>query len=244
MRSRTTSFGDHQVDDDVEGRLGGDGRQRLGLADRAGEAVEDPAPLGVGLVEPVVDDADHDVVGDEVAGVHDLLGPRPSGGALAHRGPEHVAGGDVGHAAAAGQALRPGCPCPRPGARGSTAARQGARACRSTLRGSRLQEALVVAHHQLAVDLLHRLEGDAHGDEDRDAEEAELEAGVGAERAAEDERRDEGDEADEQGAREGDAVQDAARYRSVCGPGRMPGMKPPCLRIWSACLCGSNWIAV
>ena len=29
-----------------------------------------------------------------------------------------------------------------------------------------------------------------------------------------------------------------ARYFSVGGPGRMPGMKPPCLRMMSACCCG------
>ena len=36
------------------------------------------------------------------------------------------------------------------------------------------EEALVVAHHQLAVDLLHRLERDAHGDQQRGAAEREL----------------------------------------------------------------------
>ena len=35
-----------------------------------------------------------------------------------------------------------------------------------------------------------------------------------------------------------------ARYRSVGGPGRMPGMKPPCLRMMSACCAGLNAIAV
>src|SRR5207237_5672401 len=36
------------------------------------------------------------------------------------------------------------------------------------------QEALVVAHHELALDLLHGLEGDAHHDEDGRAAEREL----------------------------------------------------------------------
>ena len=35
-----------------------------------------------------------------------------------------------------------------------------------------------------------------------------------------------------------------ARYFSVGGPGRIPGMKPPCLRMMSACCCGLNAIAV
>jgi hypothetical protein len=36
------------------------------------------------------------------------------------------------------------------------------------------EEALVVAHHELAVDLLHRLERDTHGDQQRGAAEGEL----------------------------------------------------------------------
>ena len=35
-----------------------------------------------------------------------------------------------------------------------------------------------------------------------------------------------------------------ARYFSVGGPGRMPGMNPPCLRMMSACCGGLNAIAV
>ena len=35
-----------------------------------------------------------------------------------------------------------------------------------------------------------------------------------------------------------------ARYFSVGGPGRMPGMNPPCLRMMSACCAGLNAIAV
>src|SRR4051812_41483907 len=72
-----------------------------------------------------------------------------------------------------------------------------------------VQEAVVVAHHQLAVDLLHRLEGDAHGDEDGDAEEAELLATAGVtERLADDEGGDEGDAGHEEGAGKGDPGQD------------------------------------
>ena len=71
------------------------------------------------------------------------------------------------------------------------------------------QEALVVAHHQLAVDLLDGLEGDAHGDEDRDAEEAELLAAGGVtEGLADGEGRDQGDGGDEERAGEGDPGED------------------------------------
>jgi hypothetical protein len=72
-----------------------------------------------------------------------------------------------------------------------------------------VEEALVVAHHQLAVDLLDRLEGHAHGDEDGDAEEAELlPAPRVAQRLADDERRHERDAGHEQGARKRDAAED------------------------------------
>src|SRR5919107_228203 len=39
-----------------------------------------------------------------------------------------------------------------------------------------LQEALVVAHHQLRLELLHGVEGDAHDDEQRGAAEEEVRA--------------------------------------------------------------------
>src|SRR4029078_10870581 len=58
----------------------------------------------------------------------------------------------------------PGCPCPRPACRGARDVAWG----RPCLR----QETFVVAHHQLAVDLLHRLEHHTDRDEDRGAAEA------------------------------------------------------------------------
>ena len=50
---------------------------------------------GVRLVEPRVDHPDHEVVGDEAAGVHDRLGLAAEVGAARHLVAEHVAGGDV-----------------------------------------------------------------------------------------------------------------------------------------------------
>ena len=50
----------------------------VGLFDRARESVEDvPAGRRVGRRQSLADEADHDVVADEPAGVHDLLGNRP-----------------------------------------------------------------------------------------------------------------------------------------------------------------------
>src|SRR3954449_4617391 len=69
-----------------------------------------------------------------------------------------------------------------------------------------LQEALVVAHHQLAVDLLDRLQGHLDEDEDGDAEEGQRLATTTGEELREEVGRDEGDDRGEQGAGEGDAV--------------------------------------
>ena len=46
------------------------------------------------------------------------------------------------------------------------------------------------------------------------------------------------------GVRQRDAHEDVVEVGGRGPPGRMPGMKPPCLRRLSACLTGSNWIAV
>src|SRR5687767_849482 len=61
-----------------------------------------------------------------------------------------------------------------------------------------LQEALVVAHHQLRLELLHRVQRDADDDEDRRAAEEE----VGA-RLVDEDRRHGGDRREVQRAREG-----------------------------------------
>jgi hypothetical protein len=66
----------------------------LGLGDRPREAVEDEAALAllVGL-ELALDHANDNVVADEAAGVHDLLGLLAERGLLGDLGSEHVTGG-------------------------------------------------------------------------------------------------------------------------------------------------------
>jgi hypothetical protein len=80
--------------------------QGLGLRDRAREAVEDEAVLGVGMREPVADQVDHQIVGDEPAGVVDRLHSVPDLGARRHGRPQHVPGGDVRDAVRRGDPLR------------------------------------------------------------------------------------------------------------------------------------------
>ena len=99
-----------------------------------------------------------EVVGHELARVHDTPWPR----ARASRARRDAAAAgrrtrDAGRPSALLRADRPpACPCPR---RARPHARIGARDCD---RSSRLtNEALVVAHHQLRFDLLHRLDHDA-----------------------------------------------------------------------------------
>ena len=70
--------------------------QRIGLRHGAREAVEDEAVLAVGLVDALGDDAVDDLVGNQVAAIHDLLGRE------AHRRP----GGDRRAQDIAGRELR------------------------------------------------------------------------------------------------------------------------------------------
>src|ERR1700710_1086471 len=72
------------------------------------------------------------------------------------------------------------------------------------LRTTLFEEALVVAHHQLRLELLHRVQGDADDDEDRRAAEEE----VGA-RLVDEDRRHGGDRGQIQRAGERQAREDA-----------------------------------
>jgi hypothetical protein len=75
----------------------------LGLGHRAREAVQHVARTGVGPREPLVHQADHDLVGHERALVHEALGLAPERRARGHRLAEHVAGGHLGDAGARGE---------------------------------------------------------------------------------------------------------------------------------------------
>ena len=79
--------------------------QRLSLSDGAGHAVQDIAVLAVILVQPVMDDADDDLIGDQLAGLHVGFRLLAGGGAVFHGGPEDVASGDCGDIQHFAQAL-------------------------------------------------------------------------------------------------------------------------------------------
>ena len=79
--------------------------ERLRLLERARKAVEQEAARGIGLGQPLADDADDHVVGHELAGVHVLLRREAELGARLQRGAQHVAGRDVRHAEGGRDAL-------------------------------------------------------------------------------------------------------------------------------------------
>ena len=83
---------DLEVDGGVDATLADDALEGFGLHDGAGEPVEqDTVLLDVGLGQALGDDAVHDLVGHESAGVHDGLGLLAQLGAVGHRGAQHVA---------------------------------------------------------------------------------------------------------------------------------------------------------
>ena len=93
-----------QVEHHVDRALAGDAIERLGLLDRAREAVEDVAAgARIGSAEALVDQTDHDLVTDEPAGVHHLLGHHAELGAFTHGRAQHVAGRDVRYDEVPGQ---------------------------------------------------------------------------------------------------------------------------------------------
>ena len=65
--------------------------KRLSLCFVAREPIQDEALLDVGLVQPLSDDRHYDVVGDEIATVHDRLGLLAHLGSRGDRAPQHVA---------------------------------------------------------------------------------------------------------------------------------------------------------
>ena len=117
MRSTTTSSGTSRLMARSIPRSATRSLQVVGLAGRAGEPVEQPPTDGVVLGEPLLDEPDHDVVGQEVPGVHELLGLAAELGAVLDRGAEHVAGRDVRDAVTGQPGATPACPFRRPDGR-------------------------------------------------------------------------------------------------------------------------------
>ena len=80
---------DHVVELDAGGLHG------VGLRNGAWEAVEQKALGAIGLGDALLDQADDDVVADQAAGVHHLLGLHAQRRAGLDGGAQHVAGGDL-----------------------------------------------------------------------------------------------------------------------------------------------------
>jgi hypothetical protein len=76
------------------------GREAIGLGDGAREAIEDEAAGGVGPCQTLADDAQHDVVGDQLAGVHDDFRRAAECRACGHGLTQQVTGRHLRHAMA------------------------------------------------------------------------------------------------------------------------------------------------
>ena len=69
--------------------------QRFGLGNGARESVEHEAGRAVRAAKSLSDHGDDEVVGHELARIHDALGLAAERGAFAHGGPQHVAARDL-----------------------------------------------------------------------------------------------------------------------------------------------------
>ena len=97
--------------------------ERLGLGLGAREAVEDDAGARVGLGQPGEEHPDGDVVGDELAALHEAAGLQADRRARPDGGSEQVAGRDVGDGQSLGEDGRLGALA---GARGAEQDQEGA----------------------------------------------------------------------------------------------------------------------
>ena len=79
--------GEGTVDLDTHGLHG------LGLGDGPGHAVKDVALLAVFLGQPLLDDADNDIIRNQLACFHIAFGLNAHRGACLHGGSQDVAGG-------------------------------------------------------------------------------------------------------------------------------------------------------
>ena len=72
------------------------GVQRVGLRHGAGEAVQDEAACAIWLADALAQHVDDDLIGHQVAGVHDRFGAQADFRTPGHFGAQHVTGGDLG----------------------------------------------------------------------------------------------------------------------------------------------------
>ena len=98
---------DVEVDREIERATVEDAAELLRLVQRARKSVEDEAVAerAAGR-EALLDDADHDLVGDELAAVHVALGLEPERGSLRCLGAEELARGQMGDAEVLAEARR------------------------------------------------------------------------------------------------------------------------------------------
>ena len=81
------------------------GVEGLGLGDVAWEAVENEALFGVGLGHALLDHVEHDLVRNQLAGIHGGLGLQAKGGFRGDGGAQQVTGGYLWYAVVADQFL-------------------------------------------------------------------------------------------------------------------------------------------
>ena len=152
-------------DDSVKVDTGG--FERLGLRDRARHAVKDEAVRAVVAGDPLADDADDDIVRNELASVHEAFGLQAGFGSVFDRFAKNVAGGNGGDVQLLADDLRL---CALAGT-GSTQKNQ-----LHSIFLQLLQEAFVVTHEHLGLEALDRLKRNA--DHDDDGRAADREAAV------------------------------------------------------------------
>jgi hypothetical protein len=80
-------------------------RERFGLSQVARKAVQNESVCGITLGQAFANDSQHDLVGNEVAGVHGGLGAPAVLGPAGQSAAQQIAGGDLGDAIARDETL-------------------------------------------------------------------------------------------------------------------------------------------
>ena len=238
------------VDQQRGGERGGRGPRAPRRARRPARACAESRRAGTvaGVVrpDPLGDHADDQIVGHQLAGVHVALGRQAELGAVGHLRRAGCRRWRCGARRSRRAGGRPAFPCLRPavpagsGSSSSNTLTSLSARARRPARHPLLEEALVAAHHQLGLELLHRVERDADDDQDRGPAEAELHWCVRANRIV--------GSAATAARKSAPGSVSRARMRSrnsaVGRPGRTPGMNPPYFFRLSAWSTGLNVTAV